>query len=74
MLLFPPATEQMILWVVASLLTLAEGGFSEEDGEKTPPRLLPSWERTAWRGPDPPRVQELQEERRAHPSRPRSFG
>lgn len=64
----------MILWVVASLLTLAEGGFSEEDSKKTAPELLLSWERNAWRGPHSPQVQELQEKKRAHPSWPRGFG
>ncbi|XP_046905933.1 neurturin isoform X1 [Hypomesus transpacificus] len=64
---------KMILWVVASLLTLAEGGFSEEDSKKTAPELLLSWERNAWRGPHSPQVQELQEKKRAHPSWPRGF-
>ncbi|KAM9478073.1 uncharacterized protein artn isoform 2-T2 [Salvelinus alpinus] len=67
---YPLRNWKMMLWVVASLLTLIEGVFSEEDPKEAHTEQLRAQERTTTTGtwlPDHhPEVHELEEKRGGH--------
>lgn len=59
-----------MLWVAASLLTLVEDVFSEEDSQEAQPDVLPALRQPSW----PPDRNELGQESAALPSWPDAFG
>lgn len=65
----------MLLWVVASLLTVVEGVFSEEDHKEAPSDLLPAQGRASWRATtNHPEVRELGRESDIHDLQAALFG